>query len=66
MDLRELIRHMAALVGIRTKMKDKIHGILLMKGIVFPAIRPLKMAFVEKLKELDDYRINGNLNVMNL
>jgi transposase len=33
MDLRELVRHRAALVRMRTKVKNKIHSIILMKGI---------------------------------
>jgi len=33
MDLRELVRHRAALVRMRTKLKNKIHSIVLMKGI---------------------------------
>lgn len=65
MDLRELVRHRAALVRMRTKLKNKIHGILLMKGITFPGIRPFTRACVEKLKGLGDYsKINGYLNVI--
>ena len=33
MDLRELVRHRAALVRMRTKLKNKIHSVVLMKGI---------------------------------
>jgi transposase len=33
MDLRELVRHRLALVRMRTRMKNKIHGITLMKGV---------------------------------
>ena len=33
MDLRELVRHRAALVRMRTKLKNKSHSIVLMKGI---------------------------------
>jgi len=32
MDLRELVRHRAALVRMRTKLKNKIHSIMLMNG----------------------------------
>lgn len=64
MDMRELVRHRASLVRMRTKLKNKIHGILLMKGITFPGVHPFTRAYVDKLKELDDYRINGYLNVI--
>ncbi|MGC1932437.1 MAG: transposase [Candidatus Nitrosopolaris sp.] len=33
MDLRELVRHRIALVRMRTKLKNKVHSIVLMKGI---------------------------------
>jgi transposase len=33
MNLRELVRHKAALMRMRTKLKNKIHTIVLMKGI---------------------------------
>ncbi|HXG07507.1 MAG TPA: transposase [Nitrososphaera sp.] len=36
MDLRELVRHRAALVRMRTKLKNKVHGIMLIKGIRHP------------------------------
>jgi transposase len=64
MELRELVRHRATLVRMRTRLKNKIHGILLMKGIVFPDVRPFTKEHVQKLKELGDYRINGYLNIM--
>lgn len=64
MDLRELVRHRASLVRMRTRLKNKVHGILLMRGIAFPGVRPFTRAYVDKLKELDDYRINGYLNVI--
>src|SRR5215469_15503240 len=33
MELRELVRHRIVLVRMRTKLKNSIHGIMLMKGI---------------------------------
>lgn len=51
-------------MGMRAKLKNKIHGILLMKGITLPGIYPFTRAYVDKLRELDDYRINGYLNVI--
>jgi len=53
MDLRELVRHRAALVRMRTKLKNKIHSIMFMNG-----------TSIEKLKELNDYRINGCLRII--
>ena len=38
-DLHELVRHRAALVGMGTKLKNKIHGIVLMKGITISNIK---------------------------
>jgi transposase len=64
MDLRELVRHRASLVRMRTKLKNKIHGILLMRGITFSNVRPFTKEHTWKLKELDDYRVNGYLNVI--
>jgi transposase len=65
MDLRELVRHRAALVRMRTKLKNKVHGILLMKGItIADAPYPFTQKYNDKLKELNDYRINGYLRVI--
>lgn len=33
MDLRQLVRHRIALLRLRTKLKNKIHGITLMQGV---------------------------------
>ena len=33
LEFRELVRHRAALVRMRTKVKKRIHGIMLMKGL---------------------------------
>jgi transposase len=35
MDLRQLVRHRIVLVRMRTKLKNKIHGITLMQGVIF-------------------------------
>lgn len=59
MDLRkELVRHRAALVKMRVKLKNKIHGILLlMKGVVFPSVRPFTREHTAEDEDgaFDDY-----------
>jgi hypothetical protein len=59
MDLRELARHMAVLVRMRTKLKNKIHSIMFMNGISvsYVGTHTFTKGYIEKLKELNDYRI---------
>ena len=65
MDLRELVRHTVALVRMRTKLKDKIHSIVPMKGIQISNEHCSFMhLFNEELKALNDYRINGYLHLI--
>ena len=68
MDLRELVRHRAALVRMRTKLKNKIHSIMVMNGtssISYAGTHTFSKAYIEKLKkELKDYRINGYLRII--
>ena len=65
MDLREMVRYRASLVNARTSVKNKIHAILLMKGIKINAeYRPFTIQFVQELKKIGDYRIDGFLNVI--
>ena len=73
MDLRELVRHRAALVRMRTKLKNKIHSIVLMKGIPVSNIdnqhhrrhfHPFTKRYNEILREVNDYRINDYLHLM--
>lgn len=63
MELRELVRYRADLVRARTRVKNRIHSILLMNGIRIDA-EPFTRDFVEKLKELRNYRIDGYMNVL--
>jgi len=64
MDLRELVRHRAALVRMRTKLKNKIHSIVLMKGIQISSKHySFTHLYNEELKALNDYRINGYLHL---
>jgi transposase len=56
MDLRELVRHRTALVRMRTKLK---------KGIQISSKHcSLTHLYNEELKELNDYRINGHLHLI--
>jgi hypothetical protein len=65
MDLRELVRH-RTLVRMRTKLKNKIHSIVLMKGIQISSSKHCSFTHLynEELKELNDYRINGYLHLI--
>lgn len=66
MELRELVRHRAALVRMRTKLKNKIHSIMSMNGIsiLYASTHLFTKGYIEKLKELNDYRINGYLSII--
>src|SRR5207237_1117799 len=65
MGLRELVsRHRLALVKMRTKMKNKIHSIILMKGVRITGVHPFTRKHIEKLKEIKDYRIDGYLRII--
>src|SRR5215813_14054105 len=56
MDLRELVRHRTALVRMRTKLKNKIHSIVLMKGIQISSKHcSFTHLYNEELKELNGY-----------
>jgi hypothetical protein len=55
MDLRQLVRHKFVLVGMRTKLRNKIHGITLMRGVRITDTSTLSNSYIQKLKELNDY-----------
>jgi transposase len=68
-ELRELVRHRIALVRMRTKLKNKIHGVLLMKGVRINtdnnnSSSNFSAQYIVKLKELNDYRINTCVNII--
>lgn len=64
-DLRELVRHRAALVRMRTKLKNRIHSIVLMKGIQISSKHySFTHLYNEELRTLNDYRINGYLHLI--
>jgi len=69
MNLRELVRHRAALVRMRTKLKNKIHSIVLMKGITTISstsnhYHSFTQPYIEKLLEINDYRITSYIHLM--
>jgi transposase len=63
MDLREMVRHRAGLVRVRTSLKNKIHGHLLMRGVKIEG-KPFSKAHVDKLRAIHNYKINAHLNVI--
>jgi transposase len=68
MDLRELVRHRSALVGMRTNLKNKIHSIVLMKGITISNTHNHSHSFThqysEKLIQINDYRITSYIHLI--
>ena len=63
MDLRNMVRHRASLVRIRTMLKNKIHANLLMHGSKIEGT-PFTKAYVDKLRAINDYRVDAYLNVI--
>jgi transposase len=53
-------------VRMRTKLKNKIHSIMFMNGtsISYVGTHSFTKGYIEKLKELNDYRINGYLRII--
>ena len=67
MELGDIVRHRSALVRMRTKLKNKVHSITLMKGIEASDVdltRTFTKGDMDKLEGHDDYRINGCLRVI--
>ena len=64
MELREMVRYRASLVRARTSVKNKIHAMLLMKGIKIEGVKPFTRQFVQELERIGDYRIDGYLRVI--
>ena len=66
MKLRELVRHRLVLVRMKTKLKNSIHGIMLMKAIQVSnaCTHTFTLQYMEKLKELNDYRINHYISLI--
>ena len=51
---------------MRTKLKNKIHSIMFMNGtsVSYVGTHTFTKGYMEKLKELNDYKINGYLRVI--
>ena len=64
--LHKIVRHRAALVRMRTELKNKIHSVMFMTGtsISYVGTHSFTKGYIEKLKELNDYRINGYLRII--
>jgi transposase len=63
MELRNIVRHRATLVRMRTKLKNKVRSITLMKGIDISdvdRVNTFTKRYTDKLEGYDDYRINGS------
>jgi len=63
MQLREMVRYRANLVRVRSIIKNRIHAHLLMCNIKIDCT-PFTKEFIKTLRELNDYKINGYLNVL--
>ncbi|MGC8614093.1 MAG: IS110 family transposase, partial [Conexivisphaera sp.] len=63
MGIRELVRYRATLVRMRTNVKNEIHSVLLMYNIQ-PRGTPFSEEYVEDLRRIGDYRIDGYLSVL--
>jgi transposase len=63
MDLREMVRYRASLVRMRISAKNKVHSVVLMNGIRIEG-KPFTREFVEELRRVGDYRIDGYLDVI--
>ncbi len=63
MDLRMMVRYRASLVKMRVEAKNKVHAILLQNGTRIKD-RPFTLGFIEELRRLGDYRIDGYLNII--
>ena len=66
MELRELVRHRIVLVRMKTKLKNSIHGIMLMKGIQVSnaCTHTFTLEYIDELKKLNDYRINHYISLI--
>lgn len=63
MELRELVRYRTNLVRQRTQLKNRIHAYLLQNNIKIEA-RPFTEEFTARLRKIDDYRVQGYLNII--
>ena len=62
MELRELARYRANLVRMRTNVKNRIRGHLLMNNAQTDA-KPFSKGFVEEIQKIDDLKVQGCLRL---
>jgi len=63
MELRELVRYRANLVRQRSQLKNRIHTYLLMNNVTMEG-KPFTKEFIEELRKVDDYRVQGYLRLI--
>ena len=63
MEYREITRHRQFIVFTRAKYKNKIHGILLQKGIKLKGVQ-FSADNITKLRKLKNIRIDGFLDLI--
>jgi transposase len=63
MELRELVRYRENLVRMRTNVKNRIHGYLLMNNVPIDA-KPFSKEFVQGLRKIDDLKVQGHLRLL--
>ena len=61
--LRRMVRHRKHLAKTRTTQRHRIHAVLLMDGIRIPGT-PFSGPYVRRLRELDDYRVDNYLDII--
>lgn len=61
MELKELVRYRANLVRMRTNMKNRIHGYLLLMNSVPIDAKPFSKEFIQGLRKIDDLKVPGYL-----
>jgi transposase len=63
MELRELVRYRANLVRIRSNIKNRIHGYLLMNNVKIDGT-PFSKHFLEQIGQVKDPRVQGYLRII--
>jgi transposase len=63
MELKEMVRYRANLMRQRTQLKNRIHAYLLQNNVKTEA-KPFTDAFVEELRKIEDYRVQGYLRLI--
>jgi transposase len=64
MELRELVRYRANLVRMRTNVKNRIHGYLLLMNNVPIDAKPFSKEFIQGLRKIDDLKVQGHLRLL--